>query len=189
MWHQTLFLKNQNASIFENSFYIIHGKIHPTILSQVPRTPIFYENRINLVTLGYSFVDMLLWKTLVQHFSLVVVMSMLTILNFYLFLVFSKWCNWNSECCQTATLFGNPKFYKLQSKADALSSLSYFDWGSFTPIFSLVKGWGKMALHPLPSNSWNTYPIDLKLGINVYTNKNFQKMCKKICPLSKFCRS
>ena len=59
MWHQTLFLKNQNASIFENSFEIIHGKIYPTILSQVPRTPIFYENRINLVTLGYSFVDML----------------------------------------------------------------------------------------------------------------------------------
>ena len=153
------------------------------------QTPIFYENRINLATLGHSFVDMLLRKTLVQHFSLVLVMRVLAMLRFYLFLVLNKWCHWNSKCCQTATLFGNPKFYKLQSKAEALSSSPYFDWGSFTPIFCLVKGCGGKCPHPRPSNSWNTHPIDLKLGINVYTDKNFQKICKKICSLSTFCWS
>lgn len=41
---------------------------------------------------------------------------------------------------------------------------------------------------PLPHfNSWNTHPIDLKLDTNVYSNKNFKKMCKTSCPLSKVC--
>ena len=174
-----LILKKSECQYFWKQFLNHTRKNTTNFYFTVATNSIFYKNRINLVTLGYSFVDMLLGKTLVEHFSIVSVMSVLTILSFYLFLVFNKWCNWNSKFCQTATLFGNPKFCKLQSKADALISSRYFDWGSFTPIFWLVKGWEKNALHPLPFNSWNTHPIDLKVGI-----KTFKKYAKRSvhCP-------
>ena len=61
-----------------------------------------------------------------------------------------------------------------------------FGWGPCTSSLWLGVG-QKCPKKCLKMSSWSINPIDLKHGTKVYTNKNFLKMHKRVCPLSKFC--